>query len=107
MKAAAVFVLSFLFFSAGIQGRLGSMLAAFIDPTALQDVSNGGTPATPSPADAITSANTLADTYASLNGGVRPTPVLPAGTLNQCPPGYVYNYQLQQCVFAGTTGRHA
>ena len=52
MKAAFGFAIAFLFFTAGIQGRVGSMLAAFIDPGALEegvptsDGSNSNTVAT-------------------------------------------------------------
>ena len=106
MKTAFGFVIAFLFFSVGVQGRMGSMLAVFIDPGALVDVSaNASTPT--STVDPVAAATALADTYAKNNGGVRPTPVMQPGTLNQCSPGWTYNYQVQQCLFSGTTGRHA
>ena len=42
MKTALAFAIGLLIFTAGMQGRLGSMLAAIIDPGALQDISASG-----------------------------------------------------------------
>src|SRR5258708_3000899 len=44
MKFGLAFVLGILIFSAGIQGDLGSILAAIIDPGALSEVTGSTTP---------------------------------------------------------------
>ncbi len=85
MKAAAVFLLSFLFFSAGAQGRLGSILAAFIDPGALQDIS-GGTPASGAVLPAVP-AGPLTQGTAAGPQVVKPDPHIT--TNSGCPQGYL------------------
>lgn len=109
-KTTFALIVGLLIFSAGgMQGRLGSLLAVFIDPASLQDISGttGTTTTSSTAAAALAAATALADAYAKNNGGVRPQPTTPPGTLNQCAAGYLYNADLQMCVFAGTTGRHA
>lgn len=105
MRALIGGVLAFLFFNAGMHGRVGSMIAAFIDPGALEELTAGSTSSSSPPADPVASANALADEYAKNNGGVRPSPTKQPGTLNQCDPGYTYNASLGVCVFSGVVRR--
>ncbi len=62
MKALIGGVLSFLFFNAGMHGRVGSMVAAFIDPGALQELTPTSAPHSPG-----TSSNTSSD-FTCTNG---------------------------------------
>lgn len=111
LKLGFIAAVGVILILAGVRGNLGSVLAAILVPQSMLDGQlpppcSSTTPVVDTTAAAIAAATTLSNTYAQFNGGVKPTPVIPAGTVNQCPPSYTYNYQLGQCVFSGTTGRH-
>ncbi len=73
----ALFLGLLIFSAGGMQGRLGSLLAVFIDPASLQDLSPNAGNTPPLTNQPIT---------------------VPAGPGNSCPPGYTYDGIQKVCV---------
>lgn len=74
MRTALAFFLGLVLFIAGAEGRLGSILAAFIDPGSLQEGS---------PQDGC--------------GNTTQPDTVPPTSGNTCPDGYIYDSSAKTC----------